>query len=143
MEDHTIKLLQECSKGCKMAIKSMNQVEEYVTDAKLRKVIDRYKEEHQKFDAEADKLLMWHGDEAKEPDMMAKAMSWMNTEVKMMMKDSDHQAATIMMNGCNMGIQTLCAAMKDYAGASNSSKKLAGDLIQSEERFRNEMKAYL
>ena len=40
MEDHTIRLLQECSKGCKMGIKSIEQVNEYVSDSKLRRIID-------------------------------------------------------------------------------------------------------
>ncbi|MBQ7795265.1 MAG: hypothetical protein IJ374_01705 [Lachnospiraceae bacterium] len=143
MEDHTIRLLQECSQGCKMGIKSMNQVGEYVTDSKLKRIIDKYKEEHRRIESELDHLLMWHGQDSKPPEKMATAMSWLSTEMKMMMKDDDKQAAKIMMDGCNMGIQSVCGFMNQYSGASKSSMGLANELVKIEEQFRDEMKAYV
>lgn len=143
MEDHTIRLLQECSKGCKMGIKSIEQVNEYVSDSKLRRIIDKYKDEHRRIESEADHLLMWHGQDSKPPEKMATAMSWISTEVKMMMRDDDKQAAKIMMDGCNMGIQSICGFINQYSGASKSSIALAKDLVKIEEEFRDEMKAYV
>lgn len=143
MEDHTIRLLQECSKGCKMGIKSIEQVNEYVSDSKLRRIIDKYKDEHRRIESEADHLLMWHGQDSKPPEKMATAMSWISTEVKMMMRDDDKQAAKIMMDGCNMGIQSICGFINQYSGASKSSIALAKDLVKIEEGFRDEMKAYV
>ena len=143
MEDHTIRLLQECSKGCKMGIKSIEQVNEYVSDSKLRRIIDKYKDEHRRIESEADHLLMWHGQDSKPPEKMATAMSWLSTEMKMMMRDDDKQAAKIMMDGCNMGIQSICGFMNQYSGASKSSIALAKDLVKIEEEFRDEMKAYV
>ena len=95
MEDHTLKLLQECSQGCKMGIKSMDQVLDYVSDPKLKRVIEKYRDEHKRLDSEADQLLMWHGKNGKEPEKMAAAMSWVGTEMKMMMRDDDKQVAKI------------------------------------------------
>lgn len=143
MEDHTIRLLQECSKGCKMGIKSIEQVNEYVSDSKLRRIIDKYKDEHRRIESEADHLLMWHGQDSKPPEKMATAMSWISTEVKMMMRDDDKQAAKIMMDGCNMGIQSICGFINQYSGASKSSIALAKDLVKIEEEFRDEMKVYV
>lgn len=37
--------------------------------------------------------------------MMAAAFSRMSTGMKMLMKDDNRQAAKILMDGCNMGIQ--------------------------------------
>ena len=143
MEDHTIRLLQECSKGCKMGIKSIEQVNEYVSDSKLRRIIDKYKDEHRRIESEADHRLMWHGQDSKPPENMATAMSWISTEVKMMMRDDDKQAAKIMMDGCNMGIQSICGFINQYSGASKSSIALAKDLVKIEEEFRDEMKVYV
>ena len=137
MEDHTIRLLQECSKGCKMGIKSIEQVNEYVSDSKLRRIIDKYKDEHRRIESEADHLLMWHGQDSKPPEKMATAMSWISTEVKMMMRDDDKQAAKNMMDGCNMGIQSICGFINQYSGASKSSIALAKDLVKIEEEFRD------
>lgn len=143
MEDHTIRLLQECSQGCKMGIKSINQVSEYVSDRKLKSIIEKYRGEHQRIESEADHLLNWHGQDIKQPEMMATAMSWLSTEMKMMMKDDDKQAAKIMTEGCDMGIRTICGFINQYSGASKSSIALAKDLVKMEEQFREEMKPYL
>lgn len=143
MEDHTIALLQECSQGCKVGIKSINQVSEYVSDQGLKRIIEKYRGEHQRIEAEADHLLNRHGKEGKQPEMMATAMSWVSTEMKMMMKDDDKQAAKIMTEGCDMGIRTICGFINQYAGASESSIGLAKDLVNVEEKFREEMKPYL
>ncbi len=143
MEDHTIRLLQECSQGCKMGIKSLNQIVEYISDSKLRQIVDQYKAEHRKIEAEADRLLLWHGQDSKPPEKIASAMSWFTTEMKMMMQDDDKQAAKIMMDGCNMGIQTICGFINQYGGASQSSVGLAKDIVKMEEQFRDELKAFV
>lgn len=143
MEDHTLKLLQECSQGCKMGIKSMDQVLGYVSDPKLKRVIEKYRDEHKRLDSEADQLLMWHGKNGKEPEKMATAMSWVGTEMKMMMRDDDKQVAKIMTDGCNMGIKTIVGYKNDCSGASKSSMKVAEDIVKTEEKFREELKAFL
>ena len=143
MEDHTIGLLQECSQGCKMGIKSMNQVEEYVSGDKLKKVIDKCIEEHKTLESEADHLLMWHGQDSKPPEKLSAAMSWFSTEMKLMMNDNDKQAAKILMDGCNMGIQSVCGFMNQYSGASKSSMELAEKIVKTEDKFREELKAFL
>ena len=126
-----------------MGIKSIEQVNEYVSDSKLRRIIDKYKDEHRRIESEADHLLMWHGQDSKPPEKMATAMSWLSTEMKMMMRDDDKQAAKIMMDGCNMGSQSICGFINQYSGASKSSIALAKDLVKIEEEFRDEMKAYV
>ena len=143
MEDHTIRLLQECSKGCKMGIKSMNQVIDYVNDSNLRRMIETYKEEHRKLEAETDQLLMRCGQDSKPPEMMATAMSWISTEMKMMMHDDDKQVAKIMMDGCNMGIESICGFINQYASASQAAIGLAKNLIKTEEEFRDKLKPYV
>lgn len=143
MEDHTIRLLQECSQGCKMGIKSLEQIGEYIADDKFRRIVDHYKTEHRKIDAAVDRLLIQHGQDSKPPEKMATAMSWLTTEMKMMMKDDDKQAAKILMDGCNMGVQSICGFINQYSGASKSSQELAKDLVKMEESFRDEMKAYV
>ena len=143
MENHTIKLLQECSQGCKMGIKSMNQILDYVGDEKLRKLIEQYKAEHRKIEAETDRLLMHHGQDSKPPEKMATAMSWISTEMKMMMNDDDKQVAKIMMDGCNMGIKSLYKYMNQYANAESKVKNLCNNLIDIERELRKELRSYL
>ena len=142
MEDHTIRLLKECDSGCKMAVSSMEQVLEYVSDAKLKKTIEENEEKHQDMEYEAYKQLVDLNQTGKEPEKLAYAFSWISTEFKMM-KGDDKQAAKIMMDGCNMGIQSICGFKNQYIGASKDSMALADRLVRTEEAFRDEMKAYL
>lgn len=143
MQEDTRKLLQECNSGCKMAINSMNQIQDYVTDEGLTKLILESKERHEKLEAESTKLLEENGEYEKDPSMMASAMSWLTTEMKMMVKRSDTEIAKIMMNGCNMGIQTITEKSHEYENASPESKKLAEKLVKEEEDFMRELKKYL
>ena len=46
MEENTIKLLKECSLGCKMAVKSIAQVMEYVQCKKLGDILSAYDKKH-------------------------------------------------------------------------------------------------
>ena len=85
MEENTIKLLKECSLGCKMAVKSIAQVMEYVQGKKLGDILFAYDKKHKELDAEVDKALSAYGKEGKEPPMMAEVGSWMKIEMKMLM----------------------------------------------------------
>jgi len=143
MQDHTIRLLKECNSGCKMAVNSMEQILGYVSDGKLRKLIEEYEEKHQKLEYESFRKLTELNEAGKEPEKMAYAFSWLSTEMKMMMKGDDRQAAKIMMDGCNMGIQSICGYQNQYAGASTDSMALADGLVRTEESFRDELKAFL
>ena len=61
----------------------------------------------------------------------------------MMMHDDDHQIAKLMMDGCNMGIQSVSEYLNKYAGASKEAVAKAKELIKIEEDFMKEMKEYV
>ena len=139
----TKKLLQECNSGCKMAIYSMDQVLEYVGDEKLRNLIEKYKYSHQNLEEETGEQLNQAGEEEKELGMMATAFSWLSTETKLIMKNSDNQITKVLMDGCNMGIQTISEAMNKYPEAGKEAKKSAEKLVHLEEDFMKELKTFL
>ena len=143
MQEDTRKLLQECNSGCKMAINSMNQIQDYTTSEGLATLIRESKERHEKLEAESAKLLEENGEYEKDPGVMASAMSWLTTEMKMLVKRSDTEIAKIMMNGCNMGIQSIVEKSHEYAEASKESKDLAEHIVKEEEDFMEKLKEYL
>lgn len=143
MNEHTEKLLEECVSGCKMAIGSMNQVLEFIKEGEQWRVIECYKEKHEKIEREAGEMLHASGRREKKPSAAASVFSWFTTEAKMMMPDDAHQAAKIMMDGCNMGIQSISEHLNDYTEASNEAVKLAKELIHMEETFVKELKVFL
>lgn len=143
MDEDSIKLLKECNAGCKMAIDSMEQVMEYAMEESLKQLMKEYKEEHLTLEREAGELLRKLGAEEKEPGRAASAMSWLTTEMKLMMKNDEHQVAKLMMDGCNMGVQSICKYQNQYENASEESRKLAKKIVAAEEKFMKKMEAYL
>ena len=108
MDNSTKKLLEECSVGCKMGIESMEQVQHHVTDAKIAATIEKSCSKHKELEEEISKILLCAGQPEKEPGVMVSTFSWMTTGVKMMTgEDENKQAVKIIMNGCNMGTQSI------------------------------------
>ena len=82
-------------------------------------------------------------DEGKEPSMMAKSMSWMETNMKLMMDDSDRKIADIMTDGSNMGVKSLSKYLNQYKAADEESKNITKKLIDLEEKLVQDIRCYL
>lgn len=143
MDQATKNLLCECSSGCKMAVDSMNQVSRFISEEKFKKIIADCKEKHEQLDKKVSALLKEGGETGKQPGMAASAFSWMTTEIKMKLNQDDSQAAKLMMNGCNMGIQSISEIMNQNACASKESRSLAQELVKTEEDFLKELEQFL
>ncbi|MGI6007258.1 MAG: hypothetical protein ACOX8E_07170 [Ruminococcus sp.] len=143
MNDQTIELLKECNSGCKMAVNSMDQIRKYITDSRLEDLIDTYRGKFEKTEDESSQMLESCGLHEKEPAPMAAAFSWISTEMKMMLDQDNSQVAKIMMNGCNMGIQSVGKYINQYSQASKESLSLAKRLLKDEEDFMGKLKEFL
>jgi len=142
-KNDTIRLAGHCDAGCKMAIDSMDQISRYVTDDNLRNVINSSKNRHKDLEQEASGLLNKYGRNEQEPEKMASVFSRLSTEMKMMFKDDNNQIAKIMMNGCNMGIQSISEDINKYSNASSESVSLAKKLVKAEENFMRDLERFL
>ena len=143
VEQDTIKLLRECDAGVKMAVSNIDEVLEYVSDGELKKKLTDCKKEHDKLDSELQELLDEYKDDGKEPAAIAKGMSWMKTNVKLAMNDSDHTIADLMTDGCNMGVKTLNKYLTKYKAASEVSKDITKKLINIEEELIVDIRKFL
>ena len=139
----TINLLKECDAGTKMAVVSIDEILEKTKDAKLKKLLADSKEEHRTLRNEIHTLLVQHGSEYKEPSPMAKGMSWLKTNVKMGLDESDATVADLITDGCDMGIKTLNKYLNQYSQADNTSKGLCKKLISIEEKLCKDLRGYL
>ena len=74
---------------------------------------------------------------------MAKGMSWLKTNMKMSMNDSDSTVADLLTDGCNMGIKSLYKYLNQYPAADKKAKELCNKLIDIEEELRRDLRAYL
>ena len=143
VEPDTIKLLRECDAGVKMGISSIGDVIEFVKDDELKSLLTDSKNEHEKLDDELQELLDKYNDDGKEPAAIAKGMSWMKTNMKLAMDESDNTIADLMTDGCNMGVKSLHKYLNKYKGADEVSKDIAKRLINIEERLAIDIRNFL
>ena len=143
IEQDTIKLLRECDAGVKMGSSSIDDVIGYVKSDELRSLLKKCKDEHEKLDGELEELLAKYKDDGKEPNPIAKGMSWMKTNVKLAMHESDHTIADLMTDGCNMGVKSLNMYLNKYKAADEVSKDVTKRLINLEEKLAVDIRGYL
>ncbi len=143
IENDTIKLLRECDAGVKMGVSSIDGVLEYVASSKLKSLLSDCKKEHDKLDSEIQTLLDKYEDEGKNPNPIAKSMSWIKTNVKLAWNESDSTIADLITDGCNMGVKSLNRYLNEYEAADEFSKDIAKRLINLEEKLAIEIRQYL
>lgn len=143
IEQDTIKLLRECDAGIKMGVTSIEDVISMVRDENFRERLSACKREHEKLRADLEKQLERFHDEGKDPNPIAKSMSWMKTNVKLGLKDSDETIACLMTDGCNMGVKSLNKYLNKYKAADEKSKDIAKRLINLEEKLAVDIRGYL
>ena len=143
IEQDTIKLLRECDAGVKMGVSSIKEVLDNVKSDKLREILIDSLREHEELDKEIQKGLDEFGDEGKDPNPVATSMSWIKTNVKLMMHESDKTVADLMTDGCDMGVKSLSGYLNQYKAADERSKDIAKKLIRIEQKLGEDIRGYL
>ena len=143
IEQDTVRLLRECDAGVKMGIASIDDVLEKVKSDSLRQYLSTCKNEHIELGAEIGVMLDNYKDQGKDPNPMAKGMSWMKTNMKMAMDSSDETIADLITDGCNMGVKSLNKYLNEYEAASERSKDICKRLINLEEKLTVDIREYL
>lgn len=143
MNEDSVNLLKECNSGCKSATDSMEQVLPFVSDEKLKKLIEDYDKKHIGIGDECHKLLNEAGEHEEDPNKLAMAMAWFGTEVKLVVNDKTDKIAELMIDGCNMGIKSLSKYNNKYKAAESKIRDLVFELISVEQDFMNELLGFL
>ncbi len=143
VEQDTIKLLRECDAGIKMGVTSIDDVLPHVKNEEFRKLLTACKQEHEKLRSELEVLLDKYKDEGKDPNPIAKGMSWMKTNVKLGIENTDKTVADLMTDGCNMGVKSLNRYLNQYKAADEVSKDITKRLINLEEELTINIRKFL
>lgn len=143
VEQDTIRLLRECDAGVKMGVSSIDDVLEFVSHKKFKEELNSCKEEHVKLNEELQDLLNKYHDDGKDPNPMAKGMSWIKTNVKLSLDESDGTIADLITDGCNMGVKSLNKYLNQYEAADEVSKDICKRLINLEEKLAIQIRCYL
>ncbi len=143
IEQDTIKLLRECDAGVKMGVASIDDVFDSVHSKNLKLCLNKCKDKHEALSSEIETELDRYHDDGKNPNPIAKGMSWIKTNVKLGVDDSDSTVADLMTDGCNMGVKSLNKYLNKYKAADEKSKDIAKRLINLEEKLAVDIREYL
>ncbi len=143
MNQDTIKLLRECNAGIKMGSNAIKKVLPKAKSEELRRTLEACKDTHSELGDRTHELLLEGGADTKPPHPIASAMSDAKIAVKMLMRESDKEIASLMTDGCNMGIKSLSGYLNKYKGADSRSRQIAKELIASEEYLSFGMREFL
>ncbi len=121
--------VKECDAGIKMGVEAIQEVEQYSSDPELRQFLKSNMAEHEKLQSELQKLLDQYHDDGKDPNAMAKGMSWLKTNIKLAVDESDKTIADLITDGCNMGVKSLNRYLNQYEAADEKSKDIAKRVI--------------
>jgi len=143
IEKDTVRLLRECDAGVRMGVSSIEDVLGHVHASGLKRALTDCKSEHKALEKEIRTELNRYHDEGKAPNPMAQGMSWIKTNVKLAVDDSDRVIAGLMTDGCNMGVKSLNQYLNEYKAADEVSKDITKRLIHLEEKLTADMRQYL
>ncbi len=143
IEQDTVRLLRECDAGVKMGVASIDDVLPHVSNREFKDCLTKCKQEHARLKEEIEGQLARFRDEGKDPNPMAKSMSWLKTNVKLGLDESDATVADLMTDGCNMGVKSLNKYLNQYKAADEVSKDITKRLINQEEQLTIDMRRFL
>jgi len=139
----TKELLRECNAGIKMGVDAIAGVLPTVRSENLRKRLKDSKNVHSQLGSEAHRLLNIRGVSGKAPHPMARAMSRVKTNMKLMMSPTDRAVAELITDGCNMGVKSLSHYLNRHPGADPQAKEIANRLISEETALAESIRNYL
>lgn len=143
VHNDTIELLKECNAGIKMGISSIDDVLESAENEKFRTLLSDCKKEHEKLEKETKEILNDYDDSGKDPNPIAKGMSWIKTNVMLSVDESDKTIADLITDGCNMGVKSLNKYLNKYEAAEEKVKDITKKLINLEEKLAVDIRCYL
>lgn len=142
-ENQTTVLLKKSQAGARTAINSIKEVLDDVESAALRDELVSFLNKHEYIDNEIEACLNRTGQQGKDPSAMARLMSWMKINVRMLESPKDKTVAKLMLEGCNMGISQLSEYLNTYKSADLRSREIAERLLTTEEEMGTMLRNYL
>ena len=143
MNEDTLHLLSECAAGTDMAVRSLDDVIRDASNGPLKRRLLDSREQHAALAEQTKLLLAVAGKEPKRAEPAARAMSYLKTNAKLTLRPGDATVASLISEGCSMGIESLARYCNQYPTASDEARQIARSLIRLEDQLVKDMRPYL
>ena len=126
-----------------MGASAIAKVMPHVKDHELKSKLSTCRDTHNALGNQTKRLLTEAREDTKSAHPIAQMMSDVKVSVSMMMGGGDKRIASVMTDGCDMGIKSLNRYLNQYKNADKRSRGIAEELIASEEYLELTMRSYL
>ena len=142
---NTVELLDSMYKNVKMGSDSIINLMPKVKDESLRTEMTSELARLEDYSSKIGDMLHEEGAKPKEENVVTKLASKMGVTMNTMVDSTPSHIAEMMMEGYTMGIADMTKDIRQYENtmASESSLKLARDIVSFEEECFEKMKSYL
>ena len=143
INDDTIYLLKECDAGVKMATDSLDDIREHAKTPELRALLNTSRQQHEMIGREVQDMLQKFGGKDKDPHPIARKMASMKTSAKLSADNSESNMASLIADGCTMGVKSLKGYLDQYKGAEVPARAVCRTLVAVEEQLGTEVRQFL
>lgn len=141
--EKNIDILDELHKGSDMGVEAIDMVLKKVKDHSFYDLLEKYKDEYDKFSCEMEDLYQEYSDkEAHEVNMPEKIMAWYGIMKDTMFDDSDSKIAELMINGTVMGIIE-GRKILNHKIMNKKVHSICERFVKMQEKLVEELKKYL
>lgn len=109
----------------------------------LKRALNACKDEHAVLGDRTHSLLLRHSADTSEAHAAARMMSDAKVRISMAVKRSDRTIASLMTDGCNMGVKSISKHLNKYKNASEEAKEIAKRLVDSELALEENLRTFL
>lgn len=141
--EDSVNLLRECSAGCKMAIDTMDHVKSHVEDKQLMIILDKYLDAHDKIQNECHDIMKEANIEDKDQNTIAQLFATMKSRIMLLMDNDKSEAASILTDGCGMGVKSLSEYINKYKKSDKKIINVAHRLRDLEESMLGDLQPML
>lgn len=131
-------VLDELNKGTTMGMDAINFIIDKVEDKELVKVLNDQYNDYKKVEEEIKKIY----DDAKETNVMNKAMTWYGIEMKTLLDNSTSKIAELLLQGTNMGIIE-GRKLLNHKDATEEIKSIINEYVDMQEKAVEKLKNFL
>ena len=142
-KDATLSLLESCRVSGILALDGIDRISSMLPESFLRTVAIRYRDLHADAVETARSMLEAQGKMGVGYTSVLEGDTWLSTEVKLAFRSSPETLASLLFDGANQTVRSLCQAMNRFTEAEPECRRLARRMIGTAEDFREEMKVYL
>ena len=143
LKESEVDVVSELEELDSLFVDSIDDVVKYVSSDRLRNLLVKCKNDHESLMSKTQEMLDDYQDEGKNPNPLVKGMSWIKTNMRLIVNESDETIADLMTDGCNMGVKSLSKYLNEYQAADEKSKNIVKDLIRIEEDLVKNIRYFL